>query len=245
MSDINVLTSTIGDDFLIGSTGTDQFTATAGNDTLNGLGGIDTVVIYKSLSDVSITKTDSSTDDNWHVNFNIEQASKDGSGFLPSSSSLIAIERIQLLDTNLALDLDPQQNAGSALALLYAAFNTTPDPEAFGKWIAEADSLTSTTDSKAGTNKPLDTVELAQSMIDFYAPQGVSDSELVTLLHSNVIGTGPSAEQIDGYVNAIETGEYTQASFFTLAAQHEQNTIQLTGIQSQGLAYTPVDSKQG
>jgi hypothetical protein len=230
------------------------------NSAVTGTDGIDTgIFAAHARADVTLTKLDDiaakdgtvTTSDRWQADYT--SSSKDGSGSKDgssndskngSSNTLTGIERIKFTDTSLALDLDVSQNAGSALAMLYAGFDALPDAETFGKWIAEADRVDAANDSKAGTAKDTqDMATLGQSMIDFYAPQGVSNEGLVTLMYQNILGVAPTAEQLS-IVSVIEDGTFTQGGYLALAAGLDINTVQYTGIENQGLAYTP-DTKLG
>jgi hypothetical protein len=226
--------------------------------TLTGTFGIDTATFAAlARADVTMTKLDdiaakdgTVTTDRWQADYIPSSDSKDGSTSDSKTggsiqSSLTGIERVQFTDTSLALDLDVSQNAGSALALLYAGFDALPDADTFGKWIAQADNIDTANGSKAGAEKDTqDMAELGQSMIDFYVPNGVSNEDLVTLMYHNILGVVPTEQQLD-IVSVIEDGSYTQGGYLALAAGLDINTVQYTGIQSKGLAYTPEDSKLG
>jgi len=225
----------------------------SGGDVL-GTAGVDFVSFYNhNLADVTIFEDPEppskagTNSDLWYVGYSWDNVSKDGSSnIISGTASLRGIERIHFIDTSYALDLDIDENAGAALALLYAAFDNMPDAVTFGKWIAKADSLGNQSESKSGSSDDSkDIVDLAQSMIEYYAPQGVSNSNLVTLLYSNIVNQAPTAEQQQYYVDLIDNGSYSQASFLAMAAQTEQNTIQYVGLTQDGLAYTQESSKQG
>lgn len=215
--------------------------------TINGDSGINTVT-YASfyLADIELSvlsSTDSktgSTDAGWSVDYSISSSdSKSGEATSRiETDNLFDIERISFKDTSVALDLDKDDNAGAALALFFAAFDQAPDKESFGRLIAEADKL-----NPDNGDAKID--ELAQSMINHYAPGGVSNDDLVTLLFKNVTGTEASEQQVDVFAEMIDSGEHTQASLFAMAAQHELNTDQFDGLTTIGLQYTPDDSKMG
>jgi len=82
-------------------------------------------------------------------------------------------------------------------------------------------------------------------MIENYAPQGVSNTALVTLFYSNVVNQIPIAKDQQYFVDLMDNGSYSQASFLAMAAQSEQNTIQYVGLVQDGLAYTQESTKQG
>jgi len=75
-------------------------------------------------------------------------------------------------------------------------------------------------------------------MLDDFAPQGISNTDLVNLLYTNIVGTAPSTSEVTYFTNLIDSGDYSQASLLAMAAKTELNTLQYAGVQSQGLAYT-------
>lgn len=264
-------TSTQGSTFNLGlNLGTDNgssLVGTAGIDTVKFAAQTRADVTLTKLGDIAAKDGTVTASDRWQADYSSSSVSKDGSstdskggsstdskdgstsdsknGDSNTQSFLTGIERVQFTDTSVALDLEVTQNAGSALALLYAGFDTLPDAETFGKWIAKADSIDAANGSEAGAEKDAqDMAELGQSILDFYAPEGVSNEELVTSMYHNILGVGPNAAQLD-IVRVIENGSFTQGEFFALAAGLEINTVQYTGVASNGLEYTPDNSKQG
>lgn len=221
-------------------------TYSGGNDSGNTISGTDKIdtVLYSNhdYSDVVITGFgDASAGANevetgWNIKFSsttsVENTSTTGTDILTS------IERLSFTDSSVALDLQIEDNAGAALALLYAAFDDVPDNNTFGQWIAESDSL-----SLSGNGKHID--DLAQTMLDYYAPGGVSNTALIDLLYTNIVGNPPPDEKRQHYVDLIESGIYSQASFFAMAASTELNTTQYIDLVGTGLQYTPDETTLG
>lgn len=225
-------------------------TFTGGSGTITGTSGVDTVQ-YPNLNigDVTISGG-GSKDGGWTVQYSSSSSGSDSkSGGSTDSKSggggtdtLSSIERLQFADGNVALDLQVSDNAGAALALLYAAFNTIPDAETLGQWIYQADSLASSFSKSGGS-----TMEgLAQAIIDHYAPGGVDNGSLVHLLYGNVIGEPPSEEDAGYFVGLLDDGTYSQAGLYALAASTPLNTDHYADLIGNGLVYTPyTTSKMG
>lgn len=149
------------------------------------------------------------------------------------------IERLVLDEQYVALDLAWTQSAGATLALTNAAFGALPDDATLGYWIAEGDKLLKTSDSKDGTSTTPDTLtnDLAELMLDYYAPAGISDDALVSLLYQNLTGEAPTHQIVSSFTTLIDNGLYTQAGMVVFAAEHELNTDQYTELIGQGVTY--------
>ena len=193
-----------------------------------GTDGIDTFgLVDYILDDVVVEQTGEIAEsdlvsDSWQLTY----SSKGGVNI----DSIDSIERIQFGETNLALDLNVDDNAGMAVALLYSAFNDLPDDGELGFWIDESDAL-----SESNTENQMEA--LAQSMIDYYAPKGLSNEGLVTLMYQNVIGGTLPEETLQHFVGLIENGTYTQASLVAFAAASEENTSQYESLIATGVTY--------
>ena len=133
-------------------------------------------------------------------------------------------ERIRFSDYEVAMDIEWTESAGAALALINAGFGdidsaTNPD---IGRWIHAADNYTSSS-SKSGVDAHARVESVAQSMLDYYAPD-ISNENLVNILYTNVVGVEPTPSQQDYFVELLEQGSYTQAGLYALAAESELNT---------------------
>jgi len=154
---------------------------------------------------------------------------------------LYDIDRVQLDDYSVALDLDVEDNAGMALAILYAAFDSIPDADTLGYWFAQSDVLDSSTSSDGQQ-----IIELAQQMIDFYAPNGVSHEALVNLLYANLFDAAPTPAVTGGFVNDLYNGAYSQADLLSIAAAIDINTNHYVDLIGNSVAYTEyTGSKMG
>lgn len=159
--------------------------------------------------------------------------------FQEGEDTILQIERLSFTDTKVALDLDHDDNAGAALAVLYAAFDELPDADNFGYWINESDQISTST--MVGSRIE----NMADLMLDYYAPDGVSNEDLVNLLYNNILDKEPTELETATFVDIINNGTYTQASFLAMAAETDLNQNQYVELVGQGLAYNEYDSKAG
>ncbi|MBL0009861.1 MAG: hypothetical protein IPP22_00250 [Nitrosomonas sp.] len=216
----------------------------SGNVSFYGGNNVDTVsyaVPYSQVSSIVQSK-----DGSWAINYNIisTSGSKDGSksGSTAATDSLHGIERVSFSDgIYVALDIaSPNQVAGAALALLYAGFNSLPDAKTFGHWIAKADDIN---DSPTFDNLKIES--LAQTMLKEYVPEGISDSSLVNILYTNVVGHVPDDSTLNYFTQLIADNTYTQAGLSALAAESSLNTDQYANLIGNGLQYVPEHGKVG
>jgi len=112
-----------------------------------GATGVDFISIYNQYySDVTIfehSNFPSKADTNshlWHLGCSWKIGTADGRPTIGSGTvKLNAIENIHYFDSTYPLYPEIDDNAEAALALLYAAFDNTPDAESFRKWITNAE----------------------------------------------------------------------------------------------------------
>jgi hypothetical protein len=163
-------------------------------------------------------------------------------GSTAATDTLQGIERLSFSDgVYVALDIaTPNQVAGAALALLYAGFNSLPDAVTFGHWIAKADQIN---DSPTFDSSKVES--LAQVMLTEYAPGGVSNSDLVNTLYTNVVGHAPDFAVLNQFTQSINNGTYSQAGLFALAAESSLNTDHYATLVGNGLQYVPESGKLG
>jgi Ca2+-binding RTX toxin-like protein len=189
-------------DHLIGNTSNNSFEGGNGDDSINGGDGVDTAIYGGTLGE------------------SLRSASLGADGTLTLATSfgtdaLSGIERIGFSDIYVALDVSTTGNAGQAYELVSAVFNSVPT-SILGQWLAAFD---------AGQNM----TQVAQSLLDYYVPTGVSSEALVTLLYSNIVGAAPDAATLTSLVGLIGSGQYTQAEFMAAAAQLDPAVQQLPG----------------
>ena len=134
------------------------------------------------------------------------------------------VERIQLNDALFALDTQAAEGGAApghvweAAVLFRAAFGLAPDSGAISQWTAQAD-------------RSSDMGELAQKMIDFYAP-GVSPTTLVEHLYQTIVGIRADAATVENLAAQIGTGRAfeSEGDFLAYAASLSLNTHHMDGI---------------
>lgn len=233
------------------------YTGTSGIDTFtygfaHGTTSIDWISDSKGHSGIEVSYTGSSTGStsSGSKTGSTSSGSKTGSttGSTTSTSDIFYdYERIRFSDYEVAFDIEWTESAGAALALINAGFgdiDSESNPD-IGRWIHVSDAYASS-GSKSGTDSHARVEHVAQSMLDYYAPD-ISNKNLVYILYTNVVGTEPTINNLNYYVDLLEQGTYTQAGLFALAAESELNTADYYDDESGGLShyyYTPyVDSK--
>jgi len=197
----DVLVGTSASETLSGLGGNDVLIGNGGSDVLDGGAGLDTAVIANSVTQVSAYSV----------------ASGSASVTTPAGTdTLQGIERVRFNDALFALDtqawdgpMAPEGHTWEAAALFHAGFGTLPGIEDLSRWTAQAD---------IAMNMDV----LAQKMIDFYAP-GISSTNLVTYILTQVNHTAPSQAQVQGWVDEIDSGLITQGRFLTLEAMSSAN----------------------
>lgn len=193
----------------------------AGNDTIrdananssasiDGGLGIDLAVYSMTRGSYSV----GATGENWSV-------SRSG-----LADTLKNIERAEFSDIKLALDLDG--HAGEVAKTLGAVFgpSSVGIKEYVGIGLQYADG-------------GMDYETLMEFAINARFGGAVSNETFVDTVYLNVVGVPPSAAVRANYVSLLDKGEYTQASFGVMAADHPINlsSIGFAGLSSNGLEY--------
>ncbi len=193
-----------GNDALAGGAGDDRLNGKGGDDVLDGGAGTDTAVVEIALAGV------------------LAYAMADGvltATTTIGTITLAGIERVQLANALFALDTrGPEDHCWQAAALLHAGFGTLPGQADLGRWTAAAD-------------RSPNIAELAQSMLDHYAP-GVASAELVAYLYQQVAGAPASAQVVQSFVEQIGAGKTFAGAgdVLAFAALHPLNTAGLVGF---------------
>ncbi|MGE5338352.1 MAG: hypothetical protein ACM3PU_11015, partial [Gemmatimonadota bacterium] len=139
------------------------------------------------------------------------------SGGSDGSDTLVGIERIQFSNVIQATDTSPGGNTYAAYAMFNAGFNRAPTTNELSLW-------TSTLDRFGGN-----TADLAQTMIDYYAP-GVSNEDLVAYLWSTIVGGTIPANALATYTGLVANGTFTQASLLDYVSKLSLNTDEIVQI---------------
>lgn len=198
---------------LSGGPGNDSFTAPATSIAFNGNAGLDSTVFMQARTGYTLTHT--------------------STGYVVAANSsaaryeLTSIERLQFSDAKLALDLDGA--AGQVAKLIGAVFGAASvqlaDYVGIGLSLADGGKTY---------------LELAQTALDARLGTGASNTAIVTLLYTNVVGAAPSATELAFYVGLLDSHSQTPASLTTMAADTDLNQthIDLVGLTQTGLLFT-------
>lgn len=142
-------------------------------------------------------------------------------------------ERVVFDDTAVAYDLVDDGAAGKVYSVLAAAFGVADvTSELMGKALAYFDQgLT----KKQLAHEIVNSVEFAEDA------RGVSNESFVKNVFLNVVGRAGTLAEVAHYVGVIERGNQTKADLLVMASNLEsfQNTIDLVGMQTTGVEYTP------
>lgn len=206
-----------GSDTLIGGAGVDHLAGFGGDDMLDGGPGIDLARLNVRRDEANLAKTPSG----WIVSSGAE-----------GRDTLTGIERLQFVDTYLALDLDGA--AGQVAKILGALFGkgALSNKVYAGIGLSLLDQGMSYSELVA--------VAVASDAFAKLAG-GRSNGQFVDLVYHNVVGAAPDATQRAHYIGLLDRGEYTQGSLALLACEAAPNVQQvgLVGLASSGLPYEP------
>ena len=222
------LTGTSGADRLEGGPVADRLDGVAGNDTLIGLAGNDDLrggegidIARFALARSAYQLTSSST--GWQV-----RALSGDEG----PDTINSVERLAFSDRNVALDM--AGNAGTAAKLI----GTLLGP-ARVKDLSLAGIAISLLD---GGMTPAALAALGVEAAGMTAGSGTQAA--LSQMWRNVFGTEPDAPSVDALTGQVARGELTLASIALIGAELAENLarIDLVGLASHGLDYTPVGS---
>lgn len=151
---------------------------------------------------------------------------KTAAGYTVSGFSLTNTERLQFMDVNLALDVDG--NAGTAAKILGAVFGavSVSNTAYVGIGLSYLDN---------GMSYP----DLMLLALNARLGAGFSNAAEVNLLYQNLVGSLPSAADLDYWTGTLTSGQFTQASLAVMAADLDLNTtnINLVGLAQVGIEY--------
>jgi len=143
--------------------------------------------------------------------------------------TLAGIERLRFDDQSLAFDLDG--SAGMTAKLLGAVFG----PAAVHDRVDAGIGISLFDSGKTY-------VQVADLAIHAALGANPSNAALVRLLYTDVVGTAPDDATTAGFVAMIDSGQFTQDSLTTYAADYALNLehVGLVGLASSGLEFQPV-----
>ncbi len=206
-----------GDDVMRGGAGNDTLVGGAGNDTIDGGSGTDLAVFSGNLGQYTRT---ASGDNTYTIRDN---AGTDG------IDTLSNVERLHFTDVNLALDV-LNGHAGTTARILGVVFgpSSVTNQTFAGIGLALLDN---------GVSYP----DLMMGALTAKLGGGFSNADEVALLYLNLFGHGPTPAEATFWSDAIDSGQFSQASLAIAAAQLDINAsnVDLVGLTDTGLAYLP------
>lgn len=204
-----------GTSVAVGGNGGNQFHSGTGNDTLIGGKGVDTAVFTGNRANFSITNSGNTL------------SVRDTTNAL-GTDTLSRVERLVFNDKKLAFDMDG--SAGNTTKMIVAAFGKTAlTPELVNEGLKVFD---------AGMSMK-DVADIVVGLPSFISLAGSSsNTDFVRLVYKNVVGTSPSAAELNLYVGILDQGT-SQADLLVLAANADINAvnINLVGLQQTGVEF--------
>ncbi len=214
-----LLESAIGtayDDVLIGNALNNQFTPDKGNDWVEGADGLDTVYLSDSKNSYVLNNQEDFVE-LWSASANT------------GLKTLIGIERMVFKDSAIAWDLDG--HAGQVAQILGAVFG--PESVQNTKYAGIGLSL---------MDKGFSYSQLMGLAIEANIGFGASHAQVINMLYQNLLKMSADANAIAYWSALLDQGVFTHASLAVMAADLDLNkqNINLIGLASSGLEYTPV-----
>jgi len=204
-------------------------------------GGVGTGRIGDGTVDVQVDVTGTDSVDTYTVGgASTEYTTTKNEDDITLSSSLVSNLEIKLADhervvfTDTAVAYDADGRAGDVYALLAAALgesDVTAEYTGFGIYFAD----------QGMTNK-----QLAEALLstDVYKTDagGVSNETFIKHVYKNVMGTDATLTDVAGLTNWMTANNYSQADVLVIASELEsfETTIDLVGLATTGIEYTPV-----
>ena len=207
----------LGSDLLIGNDAANQLRGNRGDDRLEGNGGIDTAV-YQGIR----------TGYTLNLGGVTQTVTANTGATLEGTDTLLSIERLKFSDFSVAIDV--AANAGTTAKILGAVFGkaavANKDYAGIGLQLLDSG---------------MSYLELMKLALSARLSSNASNSAVVELLYTNVVGIAPPATELALYQGLLDNGSHTQASLGVLAADTALNTnnIKLVGLSMTGLEYMP------
>ncbi|WP_300074370.1 matrixin family metalloprotease [Giesbergeria sp.] len=187
------------------------------DEVFDGLQGLDTVVLQGLRADYTLSRQGA----DWQLQDHT--AGRDG------LDTLNNIERLQFLDTSVALDLDAAAGTAARLigAVLGAAGLNRPD------WVGVA---------LDAVDAGLSAAQLNQLAWQLVLGPNASHTQIIAHLYQQLYHTAPDNSILQGLVAGLDAGQYTPADAVAWVAASDTNAhnINLVGLNTQGLAFVPV-----
>jgi len=239
-----VIAGTLGDDDLYGTPGVDYVAGYRGLDVILTYGGNDVIFpsIVKSNGDAGdgidtlmIGRTLANSTIQPYLFRNPDAILSIGVSVLNKADPNVFanfnnVERIIFLDTSLALDIGPTQNAGSVYMLYKAAFNRAPDTGGMGYWLAQKDNGVDLVSS------------IAQGFInspEFIAKYGTnpSNASYINNLYQNVLGRAGDAGGVAYWNQEMDAGRVSKAAALVAFATLPEGASLVANLIANGIQY--------
>jgi len=148
-----------------------------------------------------------------------------------SNVTITNLQRLQLSDAMLALDVGPSQNAGSVYMLYQAAFNRSPDMGGLGYWINAVDN---------GANITTTVAQAFVNSAEFIAQYGTnpSNASYVNNLYQNVLHRAGDAGGVSYWNQQLNLGAVTKAYVLEQFATLAEGAANVAPTVAHGIAYT-------
>jgi len=144
--------------------------------------------------------------------------------------TLVNISRLKFSDTNIALDIGVNQNAGSVYLLYQAAFNRHPDTPGVGYWIAQLDK---------GANLVTDVAQAFINSPEFISLYGANPSvaNYVNLLYQNVLHRAGETGGVNYWNGQLNNNIFTRAQVLEYFAASPENVAAVAPDIAHGIQY--------
>jgi Domain of unknown function (DUF4214) len=227
-----------GRDTLIGGFAADHLVDYGGGAVFEGRGGNDVLVAAEAIKSVAVYEgnlqdyliyesNDIRYNDNSNLSgFKVQDLEVDRDGL----DSLINIERLQFSDTNLALDIELWDNAGSAYRLYKAAFDREPDEVGLGYWIEQLDNGGSLQLAASG-------FLISDEFRSLYG-SNPSDTLFLTRLYNNVLDRDPDEGGLNYWIGQINNGMSRESALINFSESNE-NVSNVAALIDNGIQYQP------
>jgi hypothetical protein len=189
--------------------------------------GVDFTPVATTGSVNSVTYTNPSTDYTVTGNAANNTVTVTGTGI---TDPLVNVQRIHFSDQTIAFDLGANQSAGEAVLLLNAALGSAgiANKTVMGSTIATLDGGSTLT-------------QVAQNLLTSGAVSYASNTDMVTKVWQNVVGSPVDAADLALFTTDLANGTFTQASLLALAAETgvNQTHVGLVGMVAHGVDFVP------
>lgn len=186
------------------------------SEIFEGTGNFDVLKKIGPLSDFTFT---------WNADGSINLADQ---VFPDADDTLIGIERVELSDGTLALDVNG--NAGQAYRLYQAAFARDPDIEGLIFWI---DNIDKNSVDLIGAAEFFVTSEEFQSR--YGAPETQSNSDFVEQLYLNVLGRVSDLAGFNFWTDVLDNAQLSRGAVLAEFSESVENQANLIGTIENGI----------